>query len=120
MIVKIKIKSKEDEEYTMLFGNSYKKWFTQFEQYARMYAPFQIIGVSISQSEWKSWGGLKWCNENEFQEELNREGVQSNEPDNPKPRKFSEMFFYQSKHISKKAFDILELANMSKNRKSTK
>jgi hypothetical protein len=119
MIVKIKIKTQEDEAYTMLFGNSYKKWFTQFEQYARMYAPFQIIEVSISQSEWKSWGGLKWCNENEFQEELNREGVQSNEPDNPKPRNYSKMFFYQSKHISKKAFDIVELANMSKNRKSS-
>jgi len=119
MIVKIKIKSKEDEEYTMLFGNSYKKWFTQFEQYARMYSPFQIISVDISKSEWKSWGGLKWCNENEFQEELNREGVQSNELDNPKPRNYSKMEFYFSKHISEKAFDILELANISKNRKAS-
>jgi hypothetical protein len=46
MIVKIKIKSKKNEEYTMLFGNSYKKWFTQFEEYARKYSPFQVIEVA--------------------------------------------------------------------------
>jgi hypothetical protein len=111
MIVKIKIKSKENEEYTMLFGNSYKKWFTQFEQYARMYSTFQVLEVSISQAEWKGWGGLKWCNETEFQEELNREGVQQNEPDNPKPRNYSKMEFYFSKHISDEVFKISEFQN---------
>lgn len=114
MIVKIKIKSKDDQEYTMLFGNSYKKWFVQFEQYARMYSPFQVLEVSIAKDEWKGWGGLKWCNEIEFQEELNREGVQEKEPDNPKPRNYSKMEFYFSKHISDKAFNISQFASISK------
>ncbi len=108
MIVKIKIKTQENEEFTMLFGNSYKKWFVQFEQYAFQFLPFEIVEVSVSKEKWKGWGGLKWCNETEFQYELNREGVQAWEPDNPRPRKFSEMFFYQSKHISDKVCEILE------------
>lgn len=115
MIVKIKIKDKENKEYTMLFGNSYKKWFTQFEEYAQIHPPFEVIEVSISKENWKSWGGLKWCRENQFQEELNREGVQNNEPDNPKPRDFSKMEFYFSKHISKKAFKISQFATDIKN-----
>lgn len=111
MIVKIKFKNANNEEFTMLFGDSYKKWFIQFQEYAYRFCELEIISVDISKSEWKGWGGLKWCNENEFQEELNREGVQSNETDNPKPRVYSKMNFYFSKSISEKALSIMVLEN---------
>ena len=114
MIIKIKIQDKEEKFFTMLFGNSYKKWQTQFQEYAIKYAPLDVISVYVSRSEWKSWGGLKWCNENEFQEELNREGVQSNEPENPKPRIYADMIFTFSDSISKQVFDISTLASLKK------
>lgn len=110
MIVKIKIKSSSDT-FTMLFGNSYKKWTEQFREYCYAFKPIEVLEVETSKEDWKGWGGLKWCNEDEFQEELNREGVQQNEPDNPKPRNYSKMEFYFSKHISDEVFKISEFQN---------
>jgi|LGVF01.2.fsa_nt_gb hypothetical protein len=92
MIVKIQFK----EDLIMLFGNSYKDFDEQLEEYVRLHKktlPYPEI-VYESQSKWKGWGGLKWCAEENFQQELNREGCQSSEPDNSNPRKYSEMKFY--------------------------
>jgi hypothetical protein len=108
MIIKIKFLDNDVKQFTMLFGDSYKKWYVQFEEYCRMFKPLVILEVHVSQANWKSWGGLKWCNENEFQHELNREGMQSGEPDNPKPRQYAAMDFYYSKHIFKKVLEISE------------
>lgn len=106
MIYKIEFKNKDDEgTFTMLFGNSYKKWYTQLNEFIyRFYTPDgegwrweyiedKIVKVQRSRSNWIGWGGLKWCREDVFQQELNREGCQDNEPDNPTPRKFSDMVF---------------------------
>jgi hypothetical protein len=93
MIVRIKLKSKNGDIFTMLFGNSYKKWNVQFREYCLNFKPVEILDVKTSRSEWKSWGGLKWCNELSFQYELNREGCQSIDTDNPYPRIYSNMIF---------------------------
>ena len=93
----------------MLFGDSYKKWFIQCEEYLCNHIRWwdtnvimecnirEVLKVEKSSSKWKGWGGLKWCQSYAFQEELNREGVQAGEPDNPKPRKYSEMSFEKDK-----------------------
>lgn len=81
-------------EYTMLFGDSYKSWKQQYSEYLRRFNDIPVKAFK-SRSKWKGWGGLKWCSEENFQEELNREGCQINDPDNPKPRQYSRMTFYQ-------------------------
>jgi hypothetical protein len=101
MIVKIKIKSKDGEIFTMLFGDSYKTWDVQFSEYRQTFKPFEILEVETSKSKWKAWGGLKWCNETEFQNELNTEDCQWNEK-NPKPRIYSEMIFTKNLMIEKR------------------
>lgn len=107
MTVKVEIKDKEDPTKTffMLFGNSYKGWEDQFIEF--MYRYFnpkheawsyknvanKVVNAWKSSSPWKGWGGLKWCEEKDFQEELNREGCQSNDPDNPSPRLYKDFVF---------------------------
>lgn len=100
MIIKIQfLNSKTGETFTMMFGNSYKKWREQVDEYMRMSRArneqIEPIKMWKSLSKWIAWGGLKWCNENDFQKELNREGVQMDEPDNKNPRKYSEMVFIE-------------------------
>lgn len=93
MIVKIGLAYQNGESDTMLFGDSYKDWDTQFEEYCRIYKPIQIKFLSTSQSKWKGWGGLKWCLEKDFQLELNREGCQTRDPDCINPRIYTDMEF---------------------------
>lgn len=120
MIVRITFKSKEHNSgkpWVMLFGTSYKPWYEQVREYiGRHFCDHEkgwnteemlgnITKVEVSKSAWKGWGGLKWCSHDTFQEELNREGVQEHEPDNPKPRQYSKMKFeekdpyYVEKHF---------------------
>lgn len=101
MIIKVRFKEPSGTvegfvEETILFGNSYKKWQEQYIEYVRL---FKAVPVQAwkSKAEWKGWGGLKWCRDEDFQEELNREGVQDGEQDNLNPRQYSEMLF---EHIS--------------------
>lgn len=107
MIIRVTLKSnkKDGANFVMLFGDSYKTWQEQFTEFMfRYYTPRElgwrysdgyvknkILHQQISFHSWKSWGGLKWCNEDEFQEELNREGVQRDEPDNPSPRQYDDI-----------------------------
>lgn len=83
-----------------MFGNSYKNWEEQFREYCFTFKPIEVLEVETSSEKWKGWGGLKWCNETEFQHELNREGCQQNEPDNPKPRKYEYMRFNSNQIVS--------------------
>jgi len=92
MILRIKLKSK-GENFTMMFGNSYKNWEEQFREYCFIFKPIDVLGVETSSEKWIGCGGLKWCNETEFQHELNREGCQQDEADNPEPRKYEYMRF---------------------------
>ena len=106
MIVRVKF----SEGFTMMFGNSYKPWYMQFEEYAwrcREGLPEKAESVEVSDSEWIEWGGLKWCHEDNFQHQLNREGCQHDEPDNPNPRQYSEMTFRKSAYITKKVNQML-------------
>ncbi len=85
MIVKITFSDLDDKESTMLFGNSYKNWFTQFEEYLYRTIKwwnakeilscdiYEIIDVQKTSDKWIGYGGLKWCCELDFQAELNSE-----------------------------------------------
>ena len=80
-----------------MFGDSYKSWKLQFKEFVRMCKanenPVEPISAYKSNSRWIGWGGLRWCEEEDFQSQLNREGVQRDEVDNPKPRLYSKMKF---------------------------
>lgn len=91
MIVRIKLKLEEDI-YTVMFGDSYKNWESQFREYCYVFKP-KVLEVETLSEKWIGWGGLKWCVEEEFQKELNREGCQDKDPDNPNPRIYCNMAF---------------------------
>lgn len=102
MIVRITLVEKE-KEFTMLFGDSYKKWHDQFQEYVYMYHVSEIKSLQTCSDKWKGWGGLKWCQDIDFQDELNTEGCQSNEPNNPNPRIYSKMVFEDNEKCFNKA-----------------
>ena len=95
MIVKVIMDTVDSGEISMLFGNSYKCWEMQLSEYIQRHKNkiVSINQVYDSTAKWKAWAGLKWCPEDTFQMELNREGCQQNEPDNPKPRQYGNMIF---------------------------
>lgn len=99
-------------DIVMMFGNSYKPWEIQFDEYIWMRRnngnPVQLINVETSQSKWVSWGGLKWCPEEKFQNQLNREGCQESDVDNPNPRNYSEMNFKEDVKEFNKAQKLLD------------
>jgi hypothetical protein len=109
MIVKIKLKI-ENEERTMLFGNSYKFWHQQFREYCIAIKNVKVINVQSSPDDWISWEGLKWSNETMFQDFLNREYCKTNE-DNPNPRQYGKMHFKQNPiafNIARKIAQIID------------
>jgi len=94
--IKIVFKDKSTGElFKVMFGDSYKSWQTQLSEYVRMYKNEEMVRAFKSYSQWKGWGGLKWCSEDSMQEELNRENVQQNEADNPKPRQYADFKFFE-------------------------
>lgn len=111
MIVKIKFLTKDLKTETWMFGNSYKTWFEQFNEFVWSNVSWwdtniimkceyiKVLDVEVSQSSWVSWGGLKWCREDYFQANLNREGRQEKEPDNPNPRLYVNMRFKKSSYM---------------------
>ena len=107
MIVKIKMISK-GETFTMMFGDSYKTWSAQFREYCSIFKPLKVVEAETSYSKWIGWGGLKWCNETEFQNELNEEGCQSGET-NPNPRLYFNMNFVSDPSIKRTACAILNI-----------
>lgn len=99
------------KEGTMMFGDSYKPWKIQFDEYALLKKmadeKLTLQKVDVSTSKWVWFGGLKWCPEENFQHQLNREGCQSDEPDNPNARQYSEMTFHEDEKITKQVRDLL-------------
>lgn len=85
MIVKIIFLDLDNKEFTMLFGNSYKNWITQFEEYLYQRISwynakkimscdiYKIINVQKATDRWIGYGGLKWCSDTTFQESLDYE-----------------------------------------------
>ena len=58
---------------TMMFGDSYRKWWDQLAEYCRTFKkprPF----VEISSAKWIGFGGVKWCSFASLQDELDEEG----------------------------------------------
>lgn len=105
MIVKIKF----DENLVMMFGDSYKPWHMQFEEWLWMHKYKEINPVSIETTieKWIGWGGLKWCPESSMQEQLNREDCQENEPDNPNPRQYKNMKFKNNAVVTARVKKII-------------
>lgn len=101
------------EDRIILFGNSYKPWIVQFDEYAllcqRDGEKLRVVKVEVSNSNWVSWGGLKWCPEDKFQHQLNREGCQYDDMDNLNPRKYGEMNFYDNKNTTKDVRALLAI-----------
>lgn len=106
------IRVRFSDVWTMMFGNSYKPWEMQLEEYLLMLKRKgeldDYLEVTVSDSKWIGWGGLKWCSEENFQHQLNREGCQSNEPDNPNPRLYKEMVFYRDSSVTAKVNKMFE------------
>jgi len=100
MIIKIQFSS-EGEIYTMLFGNSYKKWDVQLREYLYTFKNTEILKIESCPDKWISFGGLKWCNVDKFQDELNNENLEN-------PRFFKDMKFYFSEKIANKVNQIYE------------
>jgi len=100
MIVKIQFSS-EGEIYTILFGDSYKKWEVQLREYLYTFKNTEIMKIESCPDKWIDFGGLKWCSINRFQDELNRENPRS-------PRFFHNMKFSFSEKIADKVNQIYE------------
>lgn len=121
MTVRVTFKQDDGSEKKILFGNSYKHWTTQMVEYTyRTYGhktkgwryedvEGRVLEVEKSLSKWVGWGGLKWIEESIFQtEELNREGCQPGEPDNPKPRQYKDFKFEYSNYCYRAAIKALK------------
>lgn len=70
MIVKIAF----EDGSTMLFGDSYKKWYTQLDEYLGKYHDkiTRPKKVFFSNEKWPT-KPLKWCDEDSFQQILNED-----------------------------------------------
>ena len=58
----------------MMFGNSYRKWWDQLDEYCRC----QKLGrpaIEVSNEPWIGYGGLKWCPWEDLQEQLDIEAA---------------------------------------------
>lgn len=93
--IKIRFHSAETgKRFTMMFGDSYKKWKEQYKEYLRLNeGKVMPIMAWKSNSKFVGWGGLKWCDEEEFQNQLNREGMSKDEADNLNARQYSSFVF---------------------------
>ena len=113
MIIRVTFREKLEEikkgkpaVFTMMFGDSYKSWKSQFCEFSyRFYTPRtegwkkeyvngNILNGAQSKSKWIGYGGLKWCLEEEFQKELNAEYEgQKKDIEWNGPRQYSKMVF---------------------------
>jgi len=85
MIVRVTFEDLERKELKYLFGNGYKSWRRQYEEFVNAYITwwntktimtcelFNILQVETSSSKWIESGGLKWCSDENAQDELNEE-----------------------------------------------
>lgn len=111
MIIRITWLNSEKKSIIMLYGNSYKTWSQQVQEYIWENIKwwdstslikrnlFGILKVEVSDSKWISWGGLKWCPHKNFQKELNREGCQLSDPDANSPRHYRDFLFRPDKKV---------------------
>jgi len=88
LTAKVEFRKQDGEVLKMLFGNSYRKWDDQCDEFKRAHN-LSVIGVETSDQPWISYGGLKWCHPTALQKELDREG---------KDRKVSDFIFAKLAH----------------------
>ena len=69
----ITVKVKFVSGIEMLFGNSYRTWDDQLEEYCGMTRQIPEW-LTYSPQPWVSFGGLKWCAPENFQGQLDKEG----------------------------------------------
>lgn len=61
--------------FEMLFGNSYRDWDDQLQEFCGMSRPVQVpVSIAGSPFPWVAYGGLKWCAPESLQKELDEEG----------------------------------------------
>jgi hypothetical protein len=103
--ITVRLTVRLDDGTLKICGTSHKPWYTQATEY--IFRTFgnrehgwrfvdvagRLVDVERSFSPWIGWGGLKWCDGDIFQQELNREGRQQGEPDNPQPRRYADFQF---------------------------
>lgn len=114
MIVKLILEDSDGDRITLMTGTSYKNYLDQIQDFfyrgqkwidSLPHPEYKIIKIETSKSKWKAWGGLKWCLEENFQDQLNREGCQTGDPNNPNPRQYSKMKFIKNYYVEQKIFD---------------
>jgi len=67
------IKATFQDGATMLFGDSYKRWWDQLAEYCQTFKKPRP-SVEISSTAWIGFGGVKWCSFASLQVELDEEG----------------------------------------------
>lgn len=82
----------DTEEYEMVFGDSYKTWQMQLNEYLMMLhnreTQYKITGLRKSNAKFVQHG-LKWCAVDEYQSELKFEAKDTGK----QPRRFDAMSF---------------------------
>lgn len=101
MIVRITLeRTREKEQFTLYFGNSYKRWDHQFQEYCwRGASPnndFYIKNLALVRAEYcneqfPSYGGLKWGTEEGLIQRLKEEA----ENNGTKPKDFTKFRFWR-------------------------
>lgn len=102
MIVKIKFEDLSGKTWSMLFGNSYKDWKDQFEEYLfdlnywwdskqmMRCGVYNIRTVESCKDKWIQSGGLKWCLDTNAGKQLK---IEAELLKLKKPRKFEDFKF---------------------------
>ena len=67
------IKATFPDGSTLLCGDSYRRWFDQLRE-ACLYYKLPRPEVVKCSAKWISYGGLKWCSEQDLAHALNNEG----------------------------------------------
>ena len=58
----------------MMFGTSYRTWWDQLGEYCRRWKQ-PMPTIEVSSEPWVGYGGLKWCEWSEFQNQLDIEAA---------------------------------------------
>lgn len=71
---KVTVRVTFPDDTVMLFGTSYRSWWSQLQEYLRMAKHHAIKSLEVSSEPWVGFGGLKWCAPESLPGELDQEG----------------------------------------------
>lgn len=66
------------------------------------------VKIESCKDNWVAWGGLKWANHTTFQDQLDAEGIQSDEGKCKNPRQYSEMVFKETAYMKNRVNKIFK------------